>query len=237
VPDSDNHVGLTPIHAGTMPYPEAMVLQQRLHARAVASDGVNYLLFVEHPAVLTLGKHADLAHLSLDREGYLAQGVELVQADRGGEVTAHMPGQMVVYPIIRLSSYRLSPKRYVAALEEAVIRLLAGYGIEAQRDPEFPGVWVGREKICAVGIRIKERVAMHGIALNVANDLTLFSQIVPCGISGRGVTSMGRLLKCSIDPDSLRRKFAEEFLALLCESQGTTCIRAPLQWLEGLSTI
>jgi len=144
---------------------------------------------------------------------------------------------MVVYPIIRLSSYRLSPKRYVAGLEEAVIRLLAGYGIEAQRDPEFPGVWVGREKICAVGIRIKQRVAMHGIALNVSNDLTLFSQIVPCGISGRGVTSMGRLLKCSIDLDSLRRKFAEEFLALLCASQGTTCIRAPLQWLEGLSTI
>ena len=237
MPDSSNDVDLKPIHGGTMPYPEAMDLQRHLHARVVASQSANYLLFVEHPAVLTLGKHADVAHLSLDRAGYLAQGVELIQTDRGGEVTAHMPGQMVVYPIVRLSTYHLSPKRYVAGLEEVVIRLLAGYGIEAQRDPEFPGVWVGRDKICAVGIRIKERVTMHGIALNVNNDLALFSQIVPCGISGRGVTSMERLLMCRIDLDLLRRKFAEKFLALLSVGQGATDGRAPLQWLEGLSTI
>ena len=228
---------LTVIYAGTMPYGEALALQQRLHAQVVTGEGRHFLLFVEHPPTLTLGKHSDLAHLSFSEDHYRRQGVELAHTDRGGQVTAHMPGQMVVYPVLKLNAYRLSPKRYVTVLEEGVIRLLAAYGIDAQRDSDHPGVWVGKDKICAIGIRIKERVTLHGIALNVTNDLALFAQIVPCGIAGRGVTSMAGLLKQAVDLEQLRLKFTSEFTCLLNEGIATSRRSPPLQWQEGLSTI
>ena len=237
MPDLRTPEELTVIYGGTMPYGEALALQRRLHAQVVTGEGTHFLLFVEHPPTLTLGKHSDLAHLSFNDDHYRMQGVELAHTDRGGQVTAHMPGQMVVYPVLKLSAYRLSPKRYVDLLEEAVIRLLATYGIDAQRDSDHPGVWVGKDKICAIGIRIKERVTLHGIALNVTNDLALFAQIVPCGIAGRGVTSMAGLLKQAVDLEQLRLKFTSEFTCLLNEGIATSRRSPPLQWQEGLSTI
>ncbi|MCX6109396.1 MAG: lipoyl(octanoyl) transferase LipB [Proteobacteria bacterium] len=237
MPDLRTPEELAVIYGGTMPYGEALALQQRLHAQVVTGEGTHVLLFVEHPPTLTLGKHSDLAHLSFSEDHYRMQGVELAHTDRGGQVTAHMPRQMVVYPILKLSTYRLSPKRYVALLEEGVIRLLAAYGIDAQRDSDHAGVWVGKDKICAIGIRIKERVTLHGIALNVTNDLALFEQIVPCGITGRGVTSMAGLLNRTVDLEQLRLKFASEFKSLLDTGIAASRRSTPLQWQEGLSTI
>src|SRR5690606_6881098 len=117
-----------------------------------------------------------------------------VKTERGGQITAHEPGQLVLYPILPLAQWGISARRYVNTLEQAVIQLLADYGVEARRDTEHPGVWVEANKICALGIRIKQRVSMHGLALNVTNALDIFSSIVPCGIHGRGVTSLNHVV-------------------------------------------
>lgn len=168
-------------------------------------------MLLQHEPVLTLGKNAD-AGLVLTQPGSLeAAGIEVVATDRGGEVTAHEPGQLVVYPILPLQQLRLPPKRYVDRLLDTVILTLQHFGIAAQSDPDYPGVWVGRDKICAVGIRVKERVSLHGIALNVVNDLKLFRLIVPCGIRERGVTSMENLLGSRPDLSDVTRVWLQKF--------------------------
>ena len=177
------------IDLGLLGYAEALAVQLDYHQRVV-DGGEPVFLLVEHPPVLTLGKHADPQNMLFDEATLKASGIEVVLTDRGGEVTAHVPGQLVVYPIIPVSRLGLTPKRYVHLLEDAVIGYLKSYDLVADRDPEHPGVWIGQNKICALGIRIKSRVSMHGLALNVNNDFQLFSKIIPCGIRTRGVTSM-----------------------------------------------
>jgi lipoate-protein ligase B len=174
---------------GLMAYEDCLARQRQVHARVAAGAAPATVLFVEHPPVLTLGHNANPEFIK-----FAPKGVSVVPIERGGEVTAHEPGQQVMYPILRLADFKLMPKRYVELLEDAVIRVLAGFGVAAGTDPEHPGVWVGREKVCAIGIRVKDRASLHGIALNVCNDLALFDMIVPCGIQGRGVTTLSRLL-------------------------------------------
>lgn len=179
---------------GLIDYEACLLRQQRLHAEVVAERHAGAILCVEHPAVLTMGKHAEPRHLKF-AESYLSSlGISIYRIDRGGEVTAHEPGQLVVYPILRLPDFGLMPRCYVALLEDAVIATLGQLGIHATQDVNYPGVWVGAEKICAIGVRIKDRVSLHGIALNVCNSLKTFDLIVPCGILGRGVTSVSRVL-------------------------------------------
>lgn len=174
---------------GRIPYDEALRLQHQVHAMVVAGESSGACLALEHPAVLTFGKNAD-PHNLLTAEAVLRQrGVTITTTERGGEVTAHMPGQLVLYPILPLARLGIGARSYVCALEEAVIRALADWGVTATRDPEHPGVWVGDQKICALGVRIKERVSLHGLALNLTNELDLFNAIIPCGIRNRGVTS------------------------------------------------
>lgn len=184
---------------GILPYREGLALQERLHAECIQELHEGVCLTCQHTPVLTLGKNAENQNITASEVFLQQAGIDVVATERGGQVTAHEPGQLVVYPILPLSRYRLSPRRYVWLLEEAVIRLLAEYGVQAHRDAEYPGVWAGAEKVCALGIRIKERVSMHGLALNVQNDLTTFRTIVPCGIQGRGVTTMERLLDKRLD--------------------------------------
>ncbi len=182
------------VDAGTMDYVSCWALQERLHADVVAGRSDGHVILVEHPPVLTFGKHGDKAHLLFAADHFKKQGVQLVDTDRGGEVTAHVPGQLVVYPILRLADFKLTPRRYVELLEDTVIEALEIFGIKGTRDGDHPGVWLGKKKICAVGVRIKQRVSLHGIALNVCNSLDLFQQIVPCGIQGRGVTTLAQAL-------------------------------------------
>ncbi len=180
------------IDLGLLEYGEALAVQRHWHAEVASGRHPGVILVVEHLPVLTLGYNADRKYLKF-AEGMLKErGVALFDVERGGEVTAHEPGQVVVYPIINLTRWRLTPKSYVCRLEAAVIETLRQLGITAARDAEHPGVWVGHDKICAVGVRIKDRATLHGIALNVENDLSLFDLIVPCGIAGRGVTSVRR---------------------------------------------
>jgi len=208
---------------GTMPYREAWALQQQMHAEVVAG-GQERLLLVEHPPVITFGRRAETYGRKnlVASEQYLQQlGVELVQSDRGGDVTFHGPGQVVAYPIVRLNDHGLSVGGYVRRLEQVVIATLAELGIAASTDPAAVGVWVREPdgqlaKICAIGVRIRRGVGMHGIALNVETDLRYFELIIPCGLAGRRATSLRRLLgdatpDISLVKQSLARQFHQAF--------------------------
>lgn len=203
-------------HLGVMSYRDCLEVQYQTHRSVLEAPGRGVILTVEHPSVITLGKHANPANLLWSSEWLRAHSIDLCETDRGGEVTAHEPGQLVMYPILRLSDFLLSPKRYVALLEEAVIATLADLGISSSVDLERPGVWVGVEKICAVGVRIKDRVSMHGVALNVLNSLDVFKLIVPCGLLGRGVTSVARQGSSSgLCLDDVRHKLVSALITRL----------------------
>jgi len=178
------------IECGLVPYTEGLRLQHEWHAKVVAGfvDGV--ILSLEHPAVITFGRHAEPKHLHRDTASLAAEGVPVIATERGGEVTAHMPGQLVIYPILPLGAWGMGVRSYVGRLERSVIDLLHRYGLESQTREGYPGVWLGHAKICAVGIRVKSRTSLHGIALNICNDLSLFSAMMPCGIAGASVTRM-----------------------------------------------
>jgi lipoyl(octanoyl) transferase len=183
---------------GIMKYNDAWAVQEQAHADVLAG-GEERILLVEHPAVITLGRRAGLEpHVLATAQRLGEMGVEVVQSDRGGEVTFHGPGQLVVYPIVRLSEHGLSVSGYVHALEEAVISALADFGIVANKDCAAIGVWTddgGKlAKICAIGVRIRRGVSLHGLALNVDTDLSFFDLIVPCGMPDRPATSLRTIL-------------------------------------------
>ena len=200
---------------GLMAYGECLAVQRDLHARVVAGTAPPTVLFVEHPPVLTLGRHADPQYLRFGAEFFAERGIEIFPVERGGEVTAHERGQQVMYPILRLADFRLLPKRYVELLEQVVIGTLKRFGIEATTDPGSPGVWVGGDKIGAVGVRVKDRATLHGVALNVSNDLALFDMIIPCGIQGKGVTTMTHVLRRPVPLDDVRGALATEIVQAL----------------------
>ncbi|MGB7158521.1 MAG: lipoyl(octanoyl) transferase LipB, partial [Tepidisphaeraceae bacterium] len=191
---------------GTMPYRQAWAHQERVHADVVAG-GEERLLLVEHPPVITVGRRPNVTKNLLASPESLAQrSVEFVESDRGGDITFHGPGQLVAYPIVRLIDHQLSVGGYVRRLEQVVIDTLAELGIAARKDECAVGVWVDDgavrpgspqagtlAKICALGVRIRRGVSMHGIALNVTTDLSYFDLIVPCGLSCRPVTSIEKL--------------------------------------------
>jgi lipoyl(octanoyl) transferase len=201
---------------GTLPYREAFQLQLELHREVASGEREGVLLLLEHPPVLTLGKNADLSFVLRDPEELRDLGVAFERSDRGGEVTAHMPGQLVIYPILPLQRLRLPPKLYVEKLLATVIMTLLDFGIEAYSDNEQPGVWIGTNKLCAVGVRIKERVSLHGLALNIHNSLSLFQSIIPCGLQGRGVCSMQTVL--GVAPT--RAVVEAQFIKRFCEVFG-----------------
>jgi lipoate-protein ligase B len=179
-----------------MGYREAWGRQELLHEEVVGG-GEERLLLVEHRPVITFGRRAELAakNLVASEERLKEMGVEVVESDRGGDITFHGPGQLVVYPIVRLNEHGLSVGGYVRRLEEVVIAALGELGVAAGKDREAIGVWVDGKKICALGVRIKRGVSLHGVAINVTTDLKYFDLIVPCGLSGRGVTSLEKVLK------------------------------------------
>ena len=186
---------------GTMRYRDAWALQERAHAEVVGGAEERILL-VEHPPVITLGRRPGIEHNVVATPELLARrGVEIVPSDRGGDVTLHAPGQLVAYPIVRLNDHRLSVGGYVRALERGVIHALSALGVAARRDDCAVGVWTQDPrgtgplaKICAIGVRVRRGATLHGLALNVTTDLTYFDLIVPCGLVGRPVTSLARLL-------------------------------------------
>jgi lipoyl(octanoyl) transferase len=176
---------------GRMAYSSAWDLQRALHAAVAAGTEPATLLLVEHDRVITFGRKGGREHLlvevsELHRRGYAVHDIE-----RGGDVTYHGPGQLVGYPIFPVGR---RVRDYLRSLEAALVRVLAEHGIAASGSPGYAGVWVGQEKIAAIGVAVQRNVAFHGFALNVATDLADFATIVPCGLRDRGVTSLSRLL-------------------------------------------
>ncbi len=172
-------------------YSEALNLMQQYHAEVVAHpEHKGFLLVLQHPPTVTMGKRELIEDMKIAPEGLKFKGVDYHKIDRGGSVTVHEPGQIVIYPIININYYKLSVMSFVEALEQAMIESCTYYNVHATRDEINPGVWVEKEKIGAVGIRISNRVTKHGIAFNVINNLDTFSYIIPCGLKGRGVTSL-----------------------------------------------
>jgi lipoyl(octanoyl) transferase len=188
------------IDLDTMPYRQAWKMQEKI-LDEVAEGGEERILLVEHPPVITFGRRAELsaAHLRVPREQLAKMNIDVVESDRGGDITYHGPGQIVAYPILRLADRRLSVGGYVHKLEDAVIDALAQLNIPGKKDNCAVGVWVDEHetlaKICAIGVRIKRGVTMHGLALNVEPDLSHYDLIVPCGLECRPVTSLRRSMQ------------------------------------------
>lgn len=186
---------ITVLHAGNLPYQEAWEQQRHLGKLRSAGSIGDTLMLVEHPHTYTFGSRPKPEQLLVPRTTLAAQGVMLVEADRGGDITYHGPGQIVGYPILKLSQYGGDVLRYLRMLEEAIIRTLTGYSLLGERIAGLTGVWVGGEKICAIGVKLSASgVTQHGFALNHTTDLRFFQQIIPCGIADRGVTSLERAL-------------------------------------------
>lgn len=206
---------------GLMAYGEAWGIQQRLHAQRITGEIPDTLLFVEHPPVITLGKAFQPQNLLFAPEFYAQRGIEVTPTDRGGDVTCHNPGQLVGYPIFDVRALGADLHRYLRQIEEVLIRTLGTYGIPATRSEGYTGVWVGEEKIAAIGIKVARWVSMHGFALNVNNDLSLFQMIVPCGILDKGVTSLSRLLGRTVPMEEVKARVVEQFESVfgLCFEQ------------------
>ena len=174
---------------GRQSYQPVWELQKQLHAKRVSGEISDVVLLVEHEHVYTFGKNADTNNLLNSKP----RNAEVVQIDRGGEVTYHGPGQLVCYPIIDLHDYKMSVSWYMRMLENVVIDCLQFYGIESGRKEGLTGVWVGDDKICAMGVRLSRWVTMHGFAFNLNPDMTYFDGMIPCGIFEYGVTSLQEL--------------------------------------------
>ncbi len=181
------------INGGFMPYQQAWDFQRQIWARRVEGSTLDTFLLVQHPHTYTLGVRGKPGNVLWQEAEQRERGVEVVQIDRGGDVTYHGPNQLVLYPIIHLQERKMDLHRYLRALEEVVIRTLAEYGVTGGRIKEYTGVWVGGAKIAAIGIKVSKWVTMHGIAFNVSPDLNYFGGIIPCGLCGREVTSLEKL--------------------------------------------
>jgi lipoyl(octanoyl) transferase len=224
------------LRMGIVPYEEAWQLQRELVALRARGEGPDTLLLLQHPHTYTLGRASRPEHLLVDAATLARQGVALVESDRGGDITYHGPGQIVGYPILKIAQHGADVGRYLRLLEETIIAALACYGIAGARVPGLTGVWVGAEKVAAIGVKLSAAgVSCHGFALNVAPELAFFEQIIPCGIRGRGVTSLARLL--GVAPPLaevewlLAREFARLFAVELTEAHGL--VRPPLAHLRG----
>jgi lipoyl(octanoyl) transferase len=199
---------------GVRPYREVWQLQHELHGRVERGEAPETWIFVEHPPVITLGRNAKAANVLLSKEALAQRGVDLVEIERGGDVTYHGPGQLVVYPIRRLARFR-EVVPLVRALENAVIDACAHFGVRGERNSEHAGVWAGPNQLCAIGLAVRRMTSMHGIALNVCNDLTYDSLINPCGLTDRGLTNLtresGRAISIADARGALLKAFANEF--------------------------
>ena len=176
----------------------------------------NFLFFVTHPPVFTLGKSGKPEHLLLDENELSAKGISFYKTNRGGDITFHGPGQIVGYPLLDLDNFFTDIHRYLRCLEEVIIKTLSDYGIEGARSDGETGVWLDlntpfARKICAMGVRASRWVTMHGFALNVNTDLSYFDHIVPCGIHGKGVTSLAGELKKWVDEQEVKDKLIKHF--------------------------
>jgi lipoate-protein ligase B len=196
------------IDLGMVDYEKSWDLQHQLWSSRVEGALPDLLLILEHPHVITLGRRGNRSHLIASSEILEAMKIPIFHVERGGDVTYHGPGQIVVYPILNLKEYGYRIVRYVDQLEEVVLHVLKDFGIEGRSDSLNRGVWVAGEKVASVGVAIRRWVSFHGVALNYGTDLTYFDLINPCGLEGKKMTSMAKILGKEIS----RKELAEKIL-------------------------
>lgn len=194
------------------------VIDQKVANRSLPNPSPtnNYLVFCEHPPVYTLGKSGKIEHLLVNEKSLQNQNIQFFRNNRGGDITFHGPGQLMVYPILNLDNFFTDIHRFLRFLEECVIQTIAEYEIEGVRIEGATGVWLDAQKptarkICAMGIRASRWVTMHGIALNVHTNLEYFKQIIPCGISDKAVTSLEQEIGHPINLKEIQQKFEQHF--------------------------
>jgi len=212
---------------GLFGYQEALQLQKILAEARIAEKAPDLLLLLQHPPVFTVGRSGGIHQIRVPRETLLHEDIPVFYVNRGGGITYHGPGQLVAYPIINLRKRELNVHQYVWNLEEVVIRALSDLGIPGQRRPSLPnyrGVWVGDEKVCAIGLHVTRGVTMHGFALNVSPNLHHFSYIDPCGVTVKGVTSISKLLGREVKiegvTEGVLRHFSQVFRLKLERGEG-----------------
>ena len=212
---------------GFLPYREAWDIQEEYFSNTIAVKRQNrqldysiltenHLLLVEHPPVFTLGKSGKIDHLLLKEEVLKSKGIAFFKTNRGGDITFHGPGQLVGYPILDLDNFFTDIHKYLRYLEEIIIKTLSDFGLNSARSDGETGVWLDLDtpfarKICAMGVRASRWVTMHGFALNINTDLSYFDYIVPCGIQGKGVTSIAKELKREVDPSIVKAAVLKHF--------------------------
>lgn len=199
------------VDCGRMPYEEAFAMQKRDVARIGRGEGTDVFYLLEHPHVITKGRNAGTDAILADRAFIERRRLQVADCDRGGDVTYHGPGQLVGYPILKLEPGKRSLRRYVHDLEEVLVRTLADFGVDSYRHPVYRGVWAGENKIASIGIRISRWITSHGFALNVSTDLSFFSLIIPCGISGCEMTSMEKILGVKPNMDAVKETTTAHF--------------------------
>jgi len=197
---------------GPLPYPPVWEFQKSLWAKRAAGEIPDTLLLLEHERVITLGRGARREHLLASPVFLKERGFDVVEVERGGDVTYHGPGQLIAYPIFQIPERLAGVRGFVHNLEEVMIRILASRGIQAHRDPKNRGVFLGRDKIGAVGVAVRRWVSFHGFALYVSPPLEDFQWIVPCGLVDYGITSMERVLGMPITPAELEEEAIRAFV-------------------------
>ncbi len=203
---------------GFCSYREVWDLQKKMQKDRIESNIDDTLIFVEHESVYTLGKNANKDHLLQSRD----ISINIFEVERGGDITYHGPGQLVVYPIIDLNNYKKSINWYMRAIEQVTIDSLFKYEIKAERNNNLTGVWVNDEKIAAQGVKISRWVTMHGFSINVNTNLDFYDNIIPCGIFDKGVTSISEILGREINMDELKKIVLEKFNANFKKSYSLT---------------
>ena len=206
---------------GLIPYAEAWALQKSLFNSAIdqklnLQSPMNHLLLCEHPHVYTLGKSADAQNLLISKADLAEQQIDVFEIERGGDITYHGPGQIVAYPIFDLEPMGIGVKAFVEKVEQCIIDVLQLYQIHAERIPNRIGIWIDKglpneRKIAAIGIKCSRHITMHGLAFNINTDLNLFNQIIPCGISDKGVSSLSNELGREISMTDIKNQLVTAF--------------------------
>ena len=198
-----------------IPFREAWAKQEEYVRDIQKGNRQSTLIFCEHPSVLTIGREGGEHNVSVSHDVLSAMNIETIPINRGGDITAHNPGQLIGYPLFHLSQFKEDLHWFLRGIEEIIIQVLAEYGIESGRVEGKTGVWIeGERKICAIGLHCSRWITSHGFALNVNNDLSIFNMIIPCGIPDKSVTCMSNELGKTIDMDELKEKCRKGFISM-----------------------
>ena len=199
------------LEMGLVPYEEALELQHLLMEKKKSGEEKDYLITLEHPHTYTIGSSGSEKNLLVSNEYLKAKGISLQHIGRGGDITYHGPGQLIAYPVLDLNHYQKDLHKYLRDLEEVLMLTVKQFGITAERKTGLTGIWVKDEKLASIGIRMSKWITIHGSALNVATDLKLFDNIIPCGIMDKSVTSMSKLLGYTIDIEDVTPVYVNSF--------------------------